>query len=76
MNEQPMSLRDTAKEIAVRAGILGVGGVVISGLIASVAMRAASALLRVLVGLFLLLVTGGLVTFEVKKVQRRLAAPA
>lgn len=73
MNEQPMTLRDTAKGIAVRAGILGVGGVVVSGLVMSMAMKMAGALVRVLVGLFLLLVTGGVVTYEAKRVQRRLA---
>lgn len=73
MNEEPMSLRDTAKGIAVRAGIVGVGGVVVSGLVVSFAMKAAGTLVRVLVGLFLLLVTGGAVTYEANRVQRRLA---
>jgi len=41
MNEQPMTFRDTAKGIAVRAGILGVGGVVVSGLVMSIAMKMA-----------------------------------
>jgi len=73
MNEQPMTLRDTAKGMAVRAGILGVGGVVVSGLVMSVVMKAAGTLMRILVGLFLLLVTGGVVRYEAKRVQRRLA---
>jgi len=73
MNEQPMTLRDTAKGIAVRAGVLGVAGVVMSGIVVSGAMRLGSTLVRALVGLFLLAVTGGLVTYEAKKVQRRMA---
>jgi len=73
MNEQPMTLRDTAKGIAVRAGILSVAGVVLTGLVVSGAMKIGSALVRALVGLFLLLVTGGMLTHEAKKVQRRLA---
>jgi hypothetical protein len=73
MNEQPMSLRDAGRGIAVRAGILGVGGVVASGLVVSTMMKAAGTLVRALTGLFLLLITGGLVTWEAKKVQRRLA---
>ena len=73
MNEQPMSLRDTANGIAVRAGILGVGGVVVSGLVVSTMMKAAGTLVRTLTGLFLLLITGGLVTWEARKVQRRVA---
>jgi len=74
MNEQPMTLRDTAKGIAVRAAILGVGGIAVSGLITSMAMRAAGTMLRVMTGVFLLAVTGGLVTYEARKVQRHLAA--
>jgi hypothetical protein len=73
MNEQPMSLRDTAQGIAVRAGILGVGGVVVSGLVVSTMMKTAGTLVRTLTGLFLMLITGGLVTWEARKVQRRLA---
>jgi hypothetical protein len=73
MNEQPMSLRDTAQGIAVRAGILGVGGVVVSGLVVSTMMKTAGTLVRALTGLFLMLITGGLVTWEARKVQRRLA---
>ena len=73
MNEQPMTLRDTAKGMAVRAGILGVGGVVVSGLVMSMAMKMAGSIVRVFVGLFLLLVTGGVVTYEAKRMQRRLA---
>jgi hypothetical protein len=73
MNEQPMSLRDSTKGIAVRAGILGVGGVVVSGLVVSTVMKAAGTLVGAVTGLFLLLITGGLVTWEARKVQRRLA---
>jgi len=72
MNEQPMTLRDTAKGIAIRAGVLVVGGVVIGGWFTALLFKAASGLVKVLLGLFLLLVTGGLVTWEVKRVQRHL----
>jgi len=74
MNEQPLTLRETAKGIAVRAGILGVAGVVVSGFVMSLAMRLASGLVRVLIGLFLLLVTGGVVTWEAKKFRRHFAS--
>ena len=73
MNEQSLTIRETAKGIAVRAGILGVAGVVAGGIVMSLAMRAASVLVRVLIGLFLLLVTGGVVTWEARKFRRHLA---
>ena len=66
-----MTLRDTAKGVALRAGVLVVGGVVIGGWFTALLFKAASGLVKVLVGLFLLLVTGGLVTWEVKRVQHR-----
>jgi len=73
MNEQPMSLRDTAKGVAVRAGVLSVAVVIGSVWIYSMLLKFAGAALRALLGVLLLLIAGGLVTFEIKKVQRRLA---
>jgi molybdopterin biosynthesis enzyme len=68
---QPMSLRDTAKGIAVRAGILTVAGVVISAWVFGLAAKAASGLVKGLAALFLLTVGAGVAAWEVKKVQRR-----
>ena len=75
MNEQPMTLRDTARGVAIRAGVLVVGGVVIGGWFTALLFKAASGLMKALIGLFLLLVTGGLVTWEVKRMQKRLESP-
>jgi len=74
MNEtQPMSLRGTAKGIAIRAGVLTVGGVVAGAWLFSVALKAAGGLVKAFAALFLLAVGAGVATWEVKKVQRRLA---
>ena len=70
-NTQPLSLRDTAKGIAVRAGVLTVAGVVIGAWVFSLAAKAAGGLVKVLAGLFVLTVGAGVATWEVKKVQRR-----
>jgi len=70
---QPLSLRDTAKGIAVRAGILTVAGVVIGAWVFGLAAKAASGLVKALAVLFLVTVGAGVATWEVKKVQRRLA---
>jgi len=59
--------------MALRAGILSTAAVVVSGLFVSGALKAGSMLVRSLVGLFLLVLTGGVLTYEAKKVQRRLA---
>ena len=68
-----MSLRDTAKGIAIRAGILSVGSVVVGAWLFSLAARAAGGLVKILAGLFLLTVGAGVVTWQVRKVQRHLA---
>jgi len=74
MSEQPLTLRETAEGVALRAGVLVVGGVVIGGWLTAMLFKAASGLMRLLIGMLLVLVTGGLITWEVKKVQRRLEA--
>ena len=69
-----MSLRDTAKGVAVRAGVLS--GVVLLGSvwIFSLLLTFAGTAMRAMLGILLLLIAGGLVAFEVKKVQKRLTA--
>ncbi|HKO58994.1 MAG TPA: hypothetical protein VJ276_24220 [Thermoanaerobaculia bacterium] len=75
MSEQPLTLRDTARGVAVRAGVLVVGGIVIGGWLTAMLFKAASGLMKLLIGLLLLLISGGLVTYEVKRVQRRFTGP-
>lgn len=72
MNEQPMSLRDTAKGIGIRAAILGVGGLVVGGWLTAFAMRTAGRIIQLMVGLVLLMLGAGAATWEFKKVQKRL----
>lgn len=70
---QPLDLRETAKGIAVRAGILSVVSLVAGAWLFSLAAKAASSAVKVLVGLVLLGIGGAVATWEVKKVQRHLA---
>ena len=69
-----MSLRDTAKGVAIRAGVLS--GVVLLGSvwIFSLLLKFAGTAMRAMLGVLMLLIAGGLVAFEVKKVQKRLTA--
>lgn len=69
---QPMSLRDTAKGIAIRAGFLSVIGLVVGAWVFGLAAKAASGLVKVLVGLLLLTVGAGVATYEVKRAQKHL----
>jgi hypothetical protein len=68
---QPLDLRQTAKGIAVRAGILSVVSLVLGAWLFSLAAKAASGLVKVFTGLVLLGIGGAVATWEVKKFQRR-----
>ncbi|HEX9985749.1 MAG TPA: hypothetical protein VGF69_20995 [Thermoanaerobaculia bacterium] len=70
-----MSLRDTAKGIAVRAGVLSVATLIGGAFLFSLAAKAASGLVKIIVGAILLAIGAGVVTWEVKKVQRRFGRP-
>ena len=73
MNEQPMNMRETARGIAVRAGILAVGGLVVGGVVAAGAMKAAGTLMQVAAGGLLLLSAAGFATYEGRKLRQRIA---
>jgi hypothetical protein len=77
MNEQPMNMRDTLRGIGIRAGVLAVGGLVVGGTLAAVAMKAAGTLMQVAAGATLLVAAGGFATYEARRLRRRLGgAPA
>jgi predicted lipid-binding transport protein (Tim44 family) len=65
-----MSLRDIAKGIGIRAAILGVGGLIASGLLTAAILKAAGTLVKVFLGVILLVIGGGVATWELRKVQR------
>lgn len=67
MNDQPMSLRDTARGVAIRAGFLTVGGMLIGGWIVGVSMKLAGKAIHFLLLAGTALLLGGLATYEVKK---------
>jgi hypothetical protein len=68
---EPMSLRETAKGIAVRASVLAVVGLIAGAWIFGLAAKTASALVKVAVGMLLLTIGAGVATHEVRKFQRQ-----
>ena len=66
-NDEPMSLRETARGIALRAGLLTVGGILIGGWIVGVTMKLAGKAIHVLLLAGTALVVGGVATYEVRK---------
>jgi len=72
MNEEPLTLRETARGIGIRAAILGLGGLIVGGWVTAFALRVTGRLVQLSIGLILLLIGGGAATWEVRKLQRRL----
>ena len=71
-----MTLRNTARAIAFRAGLLTVAGLVAGGLLASEAMKAAGTVLKASAFTAAALLLGGVATYEVRQVQKRLSGAA
>lgn len=67
MTEEPLSIRDTARGMAVRAGFLTVGGILIGGWIIGVGMKVAGKAIHFLLLAGLALLLGGVTTYELKK---------
>lgn len=72
MNEEPITLRDAARGVAVRTGFLGLAALVTGVWIYAMLLKFASAAMRALLGVLLMLIAGGLVSMEVKKAKRRI----
>lgn len=75
MNEsRDLSLSETAKGIAVRAGILSVAALIVGTWLFSLAAKAASGIVKVIAGIVLLAIGGGVAAWELRKVRRHFAA--
>jgi hypothetical protein len=72
---ESLSLRDTARGVAIRGGALLAGGLLLSGWIAALAFRVASKAIHILLVLGLALIGVGVATYEVKKVEKRWRGP-
>lgn len=66
-NNEPMSLRDTARGVAVRAGLLTVGGMLLGGWIVGMSMKIAGKAIHILLLAGTALLLGGVATYEVRK---------
>ena len=67
MTTEPMSLRDTARGVAIRGGVLVVGGALLGGWVVGMAMKAAGKAVHVLLLAGIAVVAGGIVTHKVRK---------
>jgi hypothetical protein len=72
--QRPESAKELAEGIAMRAGVLVVGGLVVGTWLFTLAAKAASGVVKIATGGLLLAIGAGVATWEVKKVQRRLQA--
>ena len=69
-NDNSLTTHDTVNGLALRAGLLTLGGLFIGGWITALAMKVAGKAIHLLVLLGAGLIIAGLGTYEVKKVQR------
>src|SRR5438552_203432 len=67
MTEEALSLRDTARGVAIRAGLLTVGGMLLGGWLLGVMMKFAGKAIHLLLLAGVALVLGGITTYEAKK---------
>ena len=74
--QDQLSIGDTARAIAIRAGLLTVAGLAIGGLLVSEAMKAAGTLLKASAFTGAALLLGGVATYEMRQVQKRLTSAA
>ena len=75
MDENELTLRETARGIAIRAGVLAVGGILLSGIVAAEALKAAGVVVKIATGTAVLLIGSGMAAWEVKRMHRHLSAP-
>jgi predicted lipid-binding transport protein (Tim44 family) len=66
-----LSVTDTAKGIAVRAGVLAVGGIIVGTWLFSLAAKAAGGMVKIVAGTLLLAIGGGVAAWELKKFRKR-----
>jgi hypothetical protein len=73
MNEERTDVRNLVEDIGMRATLLAVGALLITGTLAAISLKAASAAVKVALGLSLLISGGSLAAWEMKRVQRQIA---
>jgi hypothetical protein len=69
-----LSVTDAAKGIAVRAGVLTVVTIIVGTWLFSLAAKAASGLVKIVAGVLLLAIGGGVAAWEVRKIRKHMAA--
>jgi hypothetical protein len=70
MNERT-DVRDTMRGMAIRAGILTVGALIVGGWAGAMMMKAAGTVIKVAAGTGVLLIGAGVGAWEVHKVKQR-----
>jgi len=75
MNEQPSNLNDLARGIGMRAAVLGVGALVVTGSLAALTLKAASSAIKLALGTTLLVAGAGLAAYEVKRLKNQITGP-
>ena len=63
------------QNIGIRAAVLSVGALIVTGSGAAITLKAASGVIKVALGTTIAMICGGIAAWELKKIQRYVAPP-
>ena len=73
MNESD-DVGELVQNIGIRAAVLSVGGLIVTGSVAILTLKAASGMLKVALGTTIAMICGGIAAWELKKIQQYVSA--
>jgi high-affinity Fe2+/Pb2+ permease len=74
-DDKTLSLSETAKGIGIRAGLLAVGGLLITGWLVALATKVAGAAIHLMLVLGAGLIGAGLITYKVHELEKSREQP-
>ena len=63
-------VRVFVRDVGVRAALLSVGGLIVTGSVAALALKAASGMVKVALGTSIAMICGGVAAWELKKIRQ------
>ncbi len=75
MNEQPDDIRAFVRDIGVRAAVVGVGGLIVTGSLAVLSRKGVSGVVKGALGTTIAMTCGGLAAWELRKIRQHQERP-
>ena len=70
MNGECDDVRTFARDLGLRGALLGLGGLIVTGSVAILTLKAASGLVKLALGTSLVMLSGALAAWEVREIQQ------